>query len=56
MKIPRPEKEEIIKDIRNLFRLEKETKRIKDRILTDIKKIFEHEKENYHKPIRANNF
>ena len=39
MKIPRPEKEEIIKDIRNLFRLEKETKRIKDRILTDIKKF-----------------
>ena len=52
------EKENIIKDIRNLFRpkkklnytainnlrnifrVEKETKEIKDRILTDIKKLF----------------
>ena len=40
MKNPRPKKEKIIKDIRNLFRLEKETKAIKDRILTDIKKPF----------------
>ena len=31
-----------IKDIRNLFRLEKETKAINDRILRDIKNIFEH--------------
>ena len=30
---PRPEEENIIKDIRNLFRLKKETKAIKDRIL-----------------------
>ena len=33
-----------IKDIRNLFRLEKETKATKDRILRDIKKLFGHEK------------
>ena len=31
-----------IKDIRNLFRLEKETKAINDRMLRDIKNIFEH--------------
>ena len=37
--------ENIIKDIRNLFRQEKETKAIKDRILRDIKDLFEHEKE-----------
>ena len=30
----------IIKDKRKLFRLEKETKEIKDRILTDIKNSF----------------
>ena len=30
-----------IKDIRNLFRLEKETKAIKDRMLSDIKNLFE---------------
>ena len=34
-----------IKDIRSLFRLEKETKVIKDRILRDIKNLFEHEEE-----------
>ena len=31
-----------VKDIRSLFRLEKETKAIKDRILIDIKNLFEH--------------
>ena len=55
------EEENIIKDMRNLFMLkkdirklrqEKETKSIKDRILRDIKDIFEREKEeeNYYKP------
>ena len=33
------------KDIRNLFRLEKETKAIKNRILRDTKNLFEHEEE-----------
>ena len=32
-----------IKDIRNLFRLQKKNKAIKDRILRDIKNLFEHE-------------
>ena len=43
MKNLRPEDENIIKDKRNLFRLEKETKAIKDRILRDIKNLLEHE-------------
>ena len=43
MKNLRTEDENIIKDIRNLFRLEKETKAIKDRILRDIKNLLEHE-------------
>ena len=52
------EKENIVKDPRNLFRQEKESKSIKDRILRDIKKFFEHKEaeENYCKPVRANNF
>ena len=50
--------QENIKDIRNLFRQEKETKTIKDRILRDIKNLFEHEEEeeNYYKPVRVSNF
>ena len=34
-----------IKDIRKLFRLEKENKGIKYRILRDIKNLFKHEEE-----------
>ena len=47
-----------IKDIRNLFRLEEETKAIKYRILRDINNLFEHEKEeeNYYKPVVSNNY
>ena len=37
------DEENIIKNITNLFRLERETKEIKDRILKDIKNHFEHE-------------
>ena len=32
-----------IKDIRNPYRLEKETKANKDRIISDIENVFEHE-------------
>ena len=40
----------------NLFRLEKETKTIKERILRDIKNLFEtKEEENYYKPVRVGN-
>ena len=34
-----------IKDIRNLFRLEKENKAIKFRVIMIIRNLFEHEKE-----------
>ena len=43
---PRLEKEKIIKDVRYLFRLEKENEEIKDRILWDIRNIFRLQKEN----------
>ena len=57
MENPRSGKENIIKDIRDLFRLEKETKEIKDRILRDIKNLSEHKEEgNYYQPVRASNF
>ena len=42
------EKENVIKDIGNLFRLKKETKAIKNRPPRDIKNLFEHEEENYY--------
>ena len=56
MKNRRPEEENMIKDIRNLIRLEKENEAIKDTILRNIKNLFEHEEKNYYKPVRANNF
>ena len=43
-----------IKDIRNLFRLKKENKLIKDRILRDIRNLLEHE--DYYKPVRVSSF
>ena len=48
---PRLEKEDdIIKDVRNLFRLKKVNKAIKD-----IKNLFEHEKD-YYKPVKVGHF
>ena len=44
-----------MKDIRNLFRLEKETKPIKNRIISNIKNLLKHEEEDY-KPVRVNKF
>ena len=51
------EEEKIIKNIRNLFRLKKETEAIKDRILTYTKNLFEHTEveENYYKPVKSSN-
>ena len=40
------EEDNMIKDIRNLFKREKETKKTKDRILRDIKNPFEVKEEN----------
>ena len=51
------EEENITNDVKNLFRLEKETKSIKDRILRYINNLFEDEEEkNYFKPVIVNNF
>ena len=47
--------ENIIKSIRNLFKLKRETKTIKDRIIRDVRALFEQEND-YYKPIRVGNF
>ena len=48
-------KRNIIKDVRNLFRLKKEA--IIDRVIRDLKNLFEHEKEeNYYKSVGVDNF
>ena len=50
------EEQKVIKDVKNIFRLEKESRAIKGRILRNIKNIFEHEnKKIYYKPVRINN-
>ena len=48
-------KENIIKSIRNLFKLKKESEAIKDRIFRDIRTFFKQE-DDYYKPIRVGNF
>ena len=48
----RPQEKNIIENIRNLFRLVKETKGIKGKMLRDIKNIFK----EYHKPVKVINF
>ena len=45
----------VIKDIRNLFKLKKENKAIKCKVIRDIRKLFEHEEEDYYKSVRKNN-
>ena len=45
MENQKSEEEKIIKDIRNLFKLTKEIKGIKDIVLRSIKTLFEYEKE-----------
>ena len=41
MKNPSLEKEKIIQDMKNLFRLKKKIKEIEDKLLRDIKNIFD---------------
>ena len=49
--------ENIIKSIRNLFKLKKENEAIKDRIIRDIRTVLEQQEEkDYYKPIRVGNF
>ena len=46
----------MLREIRNVFRLEKENKAIKDTILRYIRNIFENEvQENCHKPVTISN-
>ena len=46
-----------VKYLRNLFRLKKENKAIKNRIMKDIRNLFKHkEGKNYYKPVRVGNF
>ena len=50
------EEENIIKDMRNLFKLEKETIASQNRKIRDIKNLFVHkEEENYYKLVRVSN-
>ena len=42
-------------NVKNLFRLKKESEEIKDRIIRDVKKFFELE-EDYYKPVMISNF
>ena len=45
----------VIKDLRNLFKLKKENKAIKCKVIRDIRNLFEHEEEDYYKSVRKNN-
>ena len=47
--------ENIIKSMRNFFKLKKEKKIIKDRTIRDINTIFEQE-EDYYEPVTVGNF
>ena len=44
-----------VKNVRNLFKLKKENKAIKERAIRDIKNMSELEKD-YYRPVRAHNF
>ena len=50
------EEENIIKNIRNTFKLKRENETIKDRIIRDIKIAFKQQEEDYYKPGRVGNF
>ena len=49
------ETDDIVKDIRYLFRLQKENEATKNRIIRDIRNLFEHEEDHY-KPVRVSKF
>ena len=48
--------ENIIKSMRNLFKLKKENEVIKDKIIRDTRTLFEQKEEDYYNPIRLGNF
>ena len=45
----------IIKDIRNLFKSKGKDNPIKDKVLRDIRTLFESDEDDYYKPIRSGN-
>ena len=56
LKIQEQSEDNIIKNLRNIFKLKKGNKSIKDRIIRYIKTIFKQQKEYYYKPVRIGNF
>ena len=56
LKMQNPSEKNIIKNVRNIFKLQKENKTIKDIIIRDIKILFEKQEEDYYKPVRVGNF
>lgn len=56
LKIQEQSEGNIIKNLRNLFKLKKGNKSIKDRIIRYIKTLFKQQKEYYYKPVRIGSF
>ena len=56
MKNTNQSEDNIIINIRNLFKLKKENKATKDRTIRDIKTLFEQQEEDFYKPVRVRNF
>ena len=46
----------LIKNVRNLFKLKQKNKTIKDKIINDVRSLFKLENEDYYKQIRVSNF
>ena len=45
-----------IKDIKNLFKPEKDSNAIENKIIRDTRHLLEHKEESYYKPLRVSNF
>ena len=56
LKIQKQSEDNIIENIRNLFKIKKENKSIKDKIIRDIKTLIEQQGEDCCKPVRVGNF
>ena len=52
-KIEKQFEDNIIKNIRNFFKLKKENTTLKDRIIRDIKTLFEQQEEDYYKLVTS---
>ena len=56
LKIEKQFEDNIIKNVRNFFKLKKENTIPKDRIIRDIKTLLEQQEEDYYKLVRVGNF